>query len=147
MPAILTASTCDLLIELNQYRKQRPPGADGALASFLGSMRDFNIKSEVVSMSLDHYPEMTQRFLDSLCTEVQARWKLNDILIVHRYGDLKPGDDIVLVACWSAHRAEAFDACRHAMEELKRRAPFWKKEITAAGERWVHDAQRTEGQD
>ena len=139
MPAILTDEKLDLVLKLGEYRDRHPAGRDGALASFIGSMRDFNADSNVSTMTLEHYPEMTQRFLDQLCTQVSERWSLNDMLIVHRYGELAPGDDIVLVACWSAHRAEAFDACRYAMEQLKKEAPFWKHEITTAGDRWVHD--------
>ncbi len=140
MPARLVEQSIDLLQALQQYQKQYcQSGRYGAMASFIGSMRDFNAGDDVTAMTLEHYPQMTQRFLDELCVQSIKRWQLLDALIIHRYGELCPGDDIVLVACWSAHRAEAFDACRNMMEQLKSRAPFWKKEITAAGERWVHD--------
>ena len=140
MPAQLIAEAVDLVAALQRYRQQRPAGSDGALATFIGSMRDFNAGSTVASMHLEHYPAMTQHYLDKLCAQALAQWELNDILVIHRYGELAPGDDIVLVACWSAHRAAAFDACRAVMEQLKREAPFWKKETTSEGERWVHEA-------
>jgi molybdopterin synthase catalytic subunit len=102
-------------------------------------MRDFNAGSDVQGMTLEHYPEMTQKYLDQLCADTLSRWDLVDCLVIHRYGEMKPGDPIVLTAAWSAHRDEAFAACRYLMEELKARAPFWKKETTKAGQRWVHD--------
>ncbi len=139
MPAQLIAESVDLVEQLNRYRQQRPTGSDGALACFIGSMRDFNAGDSVSQMRLEHYPAMTQHYLDKLCEQALAEWTLNDILVVHRHGELTPGDDIVLVACWSAHRAEAFDACREVMEKLKQEAPFWKHETTTSGERWVHD--------
>lgn len=90
-------------------------------------------------MSLEHYPAMTQHYLTTLCKNCNKQFHLDDCLIIHRYGNILPGEPIVLVATWSGHRAAAFDACRFLMEELKSNAPFWKKEVTATGERWVHD--------
>jgi molybdopterin synthase catalytic subunit len=139
MPARLTADRLDLVDALHAWRATLPAGRDGALACFIGSMRDFNASDRVRRMTLEHYPAMTQAELDRYCAEAMSRWPLGDILIVHRYGELEPGDDIVLVACTSAHRAAAFEACRETMERLKRDAPFWKHETTDAGERWVHD--------
>ena len=141
MTARLIGERIDLVETLNRYRDEMPAGRDGAMACFIGSMRDMNMGDSVQAMALEHYPEMTQRFLDDLCAAQMSARPLNDILIVHRYGELSPGDDIVLVACWSAHRADAFDACREAMEALKSQAPFWKREVTAEGDRWVHDLQ------
>jgi len=115
-------------------------GKHGACASFIGTMRDFNAGDNIHSMTLEHYPEMTQQFLESVAAEAVSRWDLIDCLIIHRFGEIKPGDAIVVIATWSGHRAEAFDACRFLIEELKARAPFWKKETTDSGERWVHDA-------
>jgi molybdopterin synthase catalytic subunit len=100
-------------------------------------MRDLNEGAEVKGMTLEHYPEMTRRHLERVAAEARARWALEDVLVVHRHGDLAPGDPIVLVAAWSAHRGAAFEACRYLIEELKHRAPFWKKEQGPAGERWV----------
>jgi molybdopterin synthase catalytic subunit len=115
-------------------------GKHGACASFVGTMRDFNAGDNIHSMTLEHYPEMTQQFLEAVAAEAVRRWDLIDCLVIHRFGEILPGDAIVLIAAWSGHRAEAFDACRFLTEELKARAPFWKKEKTDKGERWVHDA-------
>jgi len=140
MPAILLDSVFNPWDEIQRYQeKELRAGNFGATASFVGSMRDFNIDESVSHMTLEHYPAMTQLYLDKLCEQCKQEYKLNDCLIVHRFGDIHPGEPIVLTAAWSAHRAEAFDACRFLMEELKARAPFWKKEVTDAGERWVHN--------
>jgi molybdopterin synthase catalytic subunit len=88
-------------------------------------------------MTLEHYSGMAEQQLSSIVTEATSRWPVDDILVVHRYGDLKPGDPIVLVAAASAHRDPAFDACRFLMDWLKTQAPFWKKEISADGANWV----------
>lgn len=112
-------------------------GKYGATASFIGSMRDFNQGDDVSSMTLEHYPGMTESYLEKICDEAKQRWSLLDCLIVHRVGKILPNDPIVLTVVWSAHRSEAFDACRYLMEELKSRAPFWKKEGLAEGHRWV----------
>lgn len=109
----------------------------GATAMFVGSMRDFNEGEQIDTMSLEHYPEMTEKHLGKIAEETVSRWNLEDVLIVHRVGELAPGDPIVLVAVWSAHRAHAFEAARSIMEDLKSSAPFWKKEKAASGERWV----------
>lgn len=109
----------------------------GACATFVGSMRDFNEGERVESMLLEHYPGMTDKHLERIACEAQRRWQLDDVLIVHRCGEVTPGDPIVLVAVWSAHRAHAFESCRFVMEDLKSSAPFWKKERVASGERWV----------
>lgn len=117
---------------------QLAPGRYGATAVFVGTLRDFNEGDDVRGMRLEHYPGMTEKHLDAICREAAARWDLLDTLIVHRIGDLAPNDPIVLVAVWSAHRKDAFEASRWLMEELKSRAPFWKKErLEDGGERWV----------
>ena len=90
-------------------------------------------------MTLEHYPKMTQHYLDKLCLQCNQQYELDDCLIIHRFGDIYPNEPIVLTVAWSAHRAQAFDACRYLMEELKSNAPFWKKEVTDKGERWVHN--------
>lgn len=125
--------------ELLTYEKSRFPrkGSFGASATFVGTMRDLNEDDAVTQMTLEHYPGMTERHLDLICAAAAGRWSLLDTLIIHRVGLLLPGDPIVLVAAWSMHRAEAFEACRYLMEDLKARAPFWKKETLATGERWV----------
>lgn len=112
-------------------------GKYGASAVFVGTMRDFNEGDEVRGMTLEHYPGMTEKELERIIAEACERWQLLDELILHRVGDLLPNDPIVLVAVWSAHRKDAFEACRHIMEALKSRAPFWKKEQLDEGYRWV----------
>ena len=112
-------------------------GCFGATAVFVGSMRDFNEGSPVHSMFLECYPGMAIRYLEELCTVAIERWQLLDALIVHRTGELLPGEPIVLVAVWSEHRAEAFEASRYLMEGLKSHAPFWKKEQLDGDSRWV----------
>lgn len=117
---------------------QLTAGQFGATATFVGTMRDFNEGDEVCAMTLEHYPGMTESQLQKISDEAQVQWSLDNVLIVHRVGDILPGEPIVLVACWSAHRAAAFDACRHLMEALKSRAPFWKKEtLNNQSHRWV----------
>ena len=112
-------------------------GQYGATASFVGTMRDFNEGESVRSMTLEHYPGMTEKHLEKICEDARQKWDLLDTLILHRIGDIQIADPIVLVCVWSAHRAEAFDACRFIMEDLKSKAPFWKQESTATGRRWV----------
>lgn len=113
-------------------------GKYGATAVFVGTMREFNQGDDVQAMSLEHYPGMTEKYLNKISEEAAKKWDILDSLIVHRVGDMLPNDPIVLVAVWSAHRAAAFDASRYLMEELKSRAPFWKKEnLTKEQERWV----------
>lgn len=115
----------------------------GALASFLGLVRDLNDGASVSEMTLEHYPGMTEKALEEIVTEAKGRWDIYDALVIHRVGPLKPCDQIVLVAVTSAHRGEAFAACEFIMDYLKTQAPFWKKEETAEGERWV-DARETD---
>ncbi len=109
----------------------------GALASFVGLVRDMNDGAGVAEMTLEHYPGMTGPALEDIVTQARARWDLIDVMVIHRYGRLLPGDRIVLVAVASAHRGEAFAACEFVMDYLKTRAPFWKKETTPEGARWV----------
>ena len=109
----------------------------GGLASFVGLVRDANDGSAVSGMTLEHYPGMTEKALEQICEEAHARWDLLDTLVIHRVGRLVPGDRIVLVGVASAHRGEAFEACEFIMDYLKTRAPFWKKEETPQGTRWV----------
>lgn len=143
MPAILLDRAFNPWDEIQDFQARKlQPGHFGATASFVGSMRDFNINESVSHMTLEHYPAMTQHFLDKLCQQCKQQFQLDDCLIIHRFGDIRPAEPIVLTAAWSAHRAEAFDACRFLMEELKAHAPFWKKEVTEEGERWVHNDQK-----
>ena len=112
-------------------------GKYGATAVFVGSMREFNQGDDVDAMTLEHYPGMTEKYLQKISEEAATKWDILDSLIVHRVGEMLPNDPIVLVAVWSAHRAAAFDASRYLMEELKSRAPFWKKESLKEDTRWV----------
>jgi molybdopterin synthase catalytic subunit len=109
----------------------------GALASFVGLVRAANEGSAVSAMTLEHYPGMTEKALADICEQAMSRWDLIDTLVIHRTGALKPGDRIVLVGVTSAHRGEAFAACEFIMDYLKTRAPFWKREDTPQGARWV----------
>ncbi|WP_028994973.1 molybdopterin synthase catalytic subunit MoaE [Azonexus hydrophilus] len=115
----------------------------GALASFLGLVRDINDGASVSEMTLEHYPGMTEKALEEIVVEARSRWDIYDALVIHRVGPLKPCDQIVLVAVTSAHRGEAFAACEFIMDYLKTKAPFWKKEATPDGGRWV-DARETD---
>ena len=109
----------------------------GAVASFIGTVRDVNEGAGVATMTLEHYPGMTEKALEEICAQARARWDILELLVIHRWGELKPLDQIVLVAVTSAHRGEAFAACEFVMDYLKTRAPFWKKEVTPQGARWV----------
>ena len=118
----------------------------GAITSFVGQMRNFRGPDRtkgmpINTMLLEHYSGMAERQLSDLASSAQSRWPLDDILIIHRYGELKPGDPIVLVATASSHREPAFDACRFLMDWLKTQAPFWKKEISADGANWVESEE------
>jgi molybdopterin synthase catalytic subunit len=123
--------------ELSRYQALVPNGKIGATVSFIGTMRDFNDDADVRSMTLEHYPGMTEKHLARICDEARQRWDVADALIIHRVGALSPADPIVLIAVWAAHRAPAFDACRYLIEELKTRAPFWKQEQNQQSARWV----------
>jgi molybdopterin synthase catalytic subunit len=109
----------------------------GAVASFIGVVRDVNDGDAVATLTLEHYPGMTEKALEAIVAEAQGRWDILDALVVHRVGTLAPLDQIVLVAVSSAHRGEAFAACEFIMDYLKTRAPFWKQETTPQGPRWV----------
>ncbi|HMQ13680.1 MAG TPA: molybdenum cofactor biosynthesis protein MoaE [Candidatus Competibacter phosphatis] len=127
------------LVELERHRRMSTglAGRCGATAIFIGTMRDFNDGDAVQGMVLEYYPGMTEKYLRRIVETASRKWPLLEVLVVHRVGELRPNDPIVLVAVWSEHRAAAFSACRSIMEELKSKAPFWKRETTAAGSRWV----------
>jgi molybdopterin synthase catalytic subunit len=119
-------------------------GKYGATNVFVGTMRDFNEGDQVKGMTLEHYPGMTEKQLAEVVAAAEQQWPLLSSLVIHRVGAVYPDDVIVLVAVWSVHRGEAFDACRFIMEALKSRVPFWKKEIlSGADSRWV--AKNTDG--
>jgi molybdopterin synthase catalytic subunit len=109
----------------------------GAIAAFVGLVRDVNDAAAVSTLTLEHYPGMTEKALAGIVDEAKTRWEIYDATVIHRVGELKPTDPIVLVAVSSAHRGEAFAACEFIMDYLKTRAPFWKKEQTPEGVRWV----------
>ena len=109
----------------------------GAVASFVGLVRDANDGQAIEGLTLEHYPGMTETALEEVCAQADSRWDLIDMVVVHRVGSLVPGDRIVLVGVASAHRGEAFAACEFIMDYLKTRAPFWKREDTPTGARWV----------
>lgn len=126
--------------EIIKYQNAMPAmaGKYGATSTFVGTMRDFNEGDEVQGMTLEHYPGMTEKQLEKIAAEVRRQSDLLDVLILHRVGHIVPAEPIVLVAVWSSHRGDAFDACRNIMEDLKSKAPFWKKErLQNECQRWV----------
>ncbi|MCP5326812.1 MAG: molybdopterin synthase catalytic subunit MoaE [Oceanospirillaceae bacterium] len=125
----------NLQTEYEALRKQS--NGIGAICSFVGLMRDFNDGDNVAGMFLEHYPGMTEKALQKIADEAMQRWPLINYRIIHRVGPLQPNDQIVLVLVASAHRQAAFAACEFIMDFLKTRAPFWKKELTQQGEKWV----------
>ena len=116
---------------------RRADAGVGAVASFIGMVRDVNDGDSVAGMVLEHYPGMTEKALEGIVAEAKRRWDIVDALVIHRVGELKPLDQIVLVVVTGAHRGAVFGACEFIMDYLKTRAPFWKKEQTAQGMRWV----------
>jgi molybdopterin synthase catalytic subunit len=131
----------DLGAEIAALRKGDP--RVGAVVSFLGTVRDMNEGSEVQELTLEHYAGMTEKALEEILSQAKSRWDIYQALVIHRIGPLLPEDQIVLVAVTSAHRGEAFAACEFIMDYLKTAAPFWKKENTPEGARWV-DARVTD---
>jgi molybdopterin synthase catalytic subunit len=125
----------DLTTEIKALRTDDP--RVGAVVTFVGTVRDMNDGSHVKGMTLEHYPGMTEKALEEIITQARGRWDLYKSLVIHRVGPLLPEDQIVLVAVTSAHRGEAFAACEFIMDYLKTGAPFWKKEDTPEGARWV----------
>lgn len=123
---------------LADFRKnQIESGKTGACSTFIGTMRDYNEGDNILSMKLEYYPGMTEDHLANIIKQSIKNHNLQNAFIVHRVGQIKPGDDIVLVAAFSPHRKEAFNGCREIMESLKSTAPFWKKEVLENKERWV----------
>lgn len=131
----------DLTSEVKTLRKDDP--RVGAVVTFVGTVRDMNDGSQVKGMTLEHYPGMTEKSLEVIIKQARSRWDLYKTLVIHRVGPLLPEDQIVLVAVTSAHRGEAFAACEFIMDYLKTAAPFWKKEDTPEGSKWV-DARVTD---
>ncbi len=135
MKILVQGDAFDLGAEVDAMRHGRTDL--GAIASFVGLARDMNEGSSVAAMTLEHYPGMTEKALGKVVDDACARWPLLDVTVIHRVGRLLPGDPIVLVAVASSHRGEAFAACEFIMDYLKTGAPFWKREETPEGARWV----------
>jgi len=125
----------DVSAEIAALRHSNP--RVGAVASFIGIVRDVNEDKSVSEMTLEHYPGMTEKAIEEIIGQARSRWKVLDALVIHRIGKLRPMDQIVLVAIASEHRGDAFAACEFIMDYLKTRAPFWKKEQSGTGTRWV----------
>lgn len=121
----------------DEYRWLSQLDVDGAVVTFTGKVRNHNLGDSVSALSLEHYPGMTEKTLQEIADLARERWSLQRIRIIHRIGDLYPGDEIVFVGVTSAHRSSAFAAAEFIMDYLKTKAPFWKREATERGERWV----------
>lgn len=141
MPVRVQTADFDLSNEVAQLRLSNP--RVGAVVSFVGTVRDLNDGAAVSEMELEHYPAMTERALEQIVEQAKARWPIFDALVIHRVGPMQPREQIVLVAVTSPHRGEAFAACEFIMDYLKTQAPFWKKEQTPDGARWV-DARESD---
>ena len=131
----IEAQDFELGAEIARLRTGQPQ--IGAVVAFIGTVRDMNDGSQVAEMTLEHYPGMTEKSIQTIVDQARLRWTLFDTLVIHRIGPLLPQDQIVLVAVTAAHRGEAFAACEFIMDYLKTEAPFWKKEQTPQGARWV----------
>lgn len=131
-------------VSLHPNRCNIAPGSFGACSAFVGFMRDFNLGDKVQFMELEHYEGMTEKLLAEHAEAIHQQYNLAELLIMHRVGMIYPQDPIVLVAAWSAHRAEAFDGCREMMEYLKAKATFWKRENlkNSKKQRWVDNQKR-----
>jgi len=135
MAVRIQSNDFDAGAEIALLRRNNP--AIGAVACFIGLVRDVNAGDRVSELTLEHYPGMTQRALEKIEEEAKSRWDIIEAQIIHRVGELHPTDQIVLVVVAAAHREEAFAACEFMMDYLKTQAPFWKKERTPQGSRWV----------
>ena len=124
--------------ELNGF----DPNGAGAVVTFMGLVRD--VAGGLEQMLIEHYPAMTEKALREIAAEAEARWQLSNVLVIHRFGSLQPDEPIMMVATASRHRDAAFEAATFLMDYLKSRAPFWKKETTAAGENWVESTVKDE---
>jgi len=143
MKILVQHAAFDLAAEVAALHRANPKV--GAVVAFLGLVRDINAGQGVSAMTLEHYPGMTEKALAEIVTEACSRWDVLDACVIHRVGPLMPTDPIVLVAVASGHRGDAFQASEFIMDYLKTRAPFWKKEVTPEGEKWV-DARESDDQ-
>jgi molybdopterin synthase catalytic subunit len=135
MPVRVQTEDFDISREIAALRAANPKV--GAVASFIGTVRDVNDGSVVARLTLEHYPGMTEKALEEIVAKARSRWRIIDVTVIHRVGELKPLDQIVLVVVAGEHRGDAFAACEFLMDYLKTRAPIWKKEQTPEGSRWV----------
>jgi len=135
VPVRVQTEDFDVSVEIAALRRGNPK--IGALASFVGVVRDVNDGDSVATLKLEHYPGMTEKAIEAIVAEAKARWNIVDVTVIHRVGDLRPLDQIVLAVVAGGHRGDAFAACEFIMDYLKTRAPFWKKEQTSQGARWV----------
>ncbi|ODC04324.1 molybdenum cofactor biosynthesis protein MoaE [Terasakiispira papahanaumokuakeensis] len=136
-PRYVRVQPAPFSVESEMQRLTQGRSDIGATVTFVGYVRDFNERPDVLALTLEHYPAMTEKALHQIIDEAISRWSLNGISVIHRVGKMTPGDPIVLVLVASAHRQAAFEACNFLMDYLKTRAPFWKKEHTASGDYWV----------
>jgi molybdopterin synthase catalytic subunit len=127
----------------DEYQSLANDNQDGAVVTFVGKVRDFNEGLDVQGLSLEHYPGMTEKVLDNIETKAREHWPLNKVTIIHRFGDLKLGEQIVFIGVTSPHRKAAFAACEFLIDFLKTKAPFWKKELTRDGSIWL-DAKNSD---
>ncbi len=134
----LRSDPFDPYAEIAAYQRQiGQPGKYGGTACFIGTMRDFNEDRDVHGMTLEYYPGMTEKHIRQIYGQAAEKWKLLECLVLHRTGRVEIGETIVVVAVWSVHRGDALESCRYIIEDLKSRAPFWKKEVLNDGEKWV----------
>ena len=133
----ISVQTTDFDVGTESAALRRGNAKFGAIASFVGLVRDINDGAGVATLTLEHYPGMTEKALTAIVGQASSRWNVLDCTVIHRVGELKPADQIVLVIVASGHRGDAFAACEFIMDYLKTQAPFWKKEHTPHGERWV----------
>jgi len=143
--SVVRVQTADFDVSAELAALRASDARIGALVTFVGTVRDMNDGASVAEMELEHYPGMTERAIEQIVEQARARWPLFGALVIHRVGPLKPMEQIVLVACSAAHRGEAFAACEFIIDYLKTEAPFWKKEQTPDGARWV-DARVSDDQ-
>lgn len=140
MSVVLTEFEFAPYQRIQDYEEQcRKPGESGAAVIFVGSLRDMHDGLAVDAMTIECYPEMALQEIEKVCEAAEEQWQMDDLLVMHRYGKVGPGDALVLVAVWSAHRQQAFDACRYIIHYLKHKAPFWKQEHHGEQSRWIEN--------
>ncbi len=141
----IAVQTADFIVQEEYDQLCHENTEDGAVVFFVGRVRDINDGDDVYSLTLEHYPGMTEKSLKDIITQARERWPLNRIRVIHRVGNLMPADQIVFVGTTSPHRSAAFEGAEFIMDYLKTQAPFWKKEATTDGDRWL-DAKASDAQ-